>query len=356
MAKTISTLLLASTAVVASGMRFMAVGDWGASFQGDGGKDCSGSIVEQQASDAVAMGHYAAQNAIESVILLGDNFYGSGIHGDCHNCRFQATFEQIYNATSLNVPFHVIGGNHDHLGNVSAQIEYSKLSKRWDYPDYYYTYTDTFNDMGKNVSVQIVLFDTVLADAVDGFHGPKSDAPGTPIPQDAPSSAEQFAWLEKTLKASTADYLWVGGHYPVWSGCNHGPTEILVDKLKPMLEQYDVTGYMCGHDHCEEYIDEGKGPVYVLTGAGFECCYKASNIDKNPEGSFKFAYWDGECPTGAHCPAKSPNTAFTVFDVTSESMTVKFVDSSGATIFTADPLKPRTKKSLAPPLSSPPFS
>ena len=30
---------------------------------------------------------------------------------------------------------------------------------------------------------------------------------------------------------------------------------------------------MYGHDHCQMHVDEGRGPVYVLSGAGFECCY-----------------------------------------------------------------------------------
>ena len=90
---------------------------------------------------------------------------------------------------------------------------------------------------------------------------------------------------------------------------------------------------MCGHDHCEEYIDEGKGPVYVLSGSGFECCYASTAVDKNPRGSIKvgkaaqsvarlsllltplalcvqFAYFDGPCPTdhspGAVCPPVVP--------------------------------------------------
>ena len=33
---------------------------------------------------------------------------------------------------------------------------------------------------------------------------------------------EQTAWIEDTLAASTADFLWVAGHYPVWSVCSHG--------------------------------------------------------------------------------------------------------------------------------------
>eukprot|EP01046_Picozoa_sp_COSAG06_P056746 COSAG06_NODE_10838_length_1608_cov_4.335984_1_plen_70_part_10 len=49
---------------------------------------------------------------------------------------------------------------------------------------------------------------------------------------------------------------------------------IMLAKLKPLLlETYHASSYMCGHDHCQEHIDEGKGPVCVLSGSGFECCY-----------------------------------------------------------------------------------
>jgi acid phosphatase/tartrate-resistant acid phosphatase type 5 len=36
----------------------------------------------------------------------------------------------------------------------------------------------------------------------------------------------------------------VGGHYPVWSGCSHGPDATLQAKLKPLLEKYHASGYM----------------------------------------------------------------------------------------------------------------
>ena len=58
----------------------------------------------------------------------------------------------------------------------------------------------------------------------------------------------------------------------------------MLAQLKLLLETYHASGYMCGHDHRQEHIDEGKGPVCVLSGSGFECCYPGTNAHKIPEG------------------------------------------------------------------------
>jgi hypothetical protein len=47
----------------------------------------------------------------------------------------------------------------------------------------------------------------------------------------------------------SAPYLIVSGHFPVYSVAEHGPTQCLVDRLRPLLHQYNATTYLCGHDH-----------------------------------------------------------------------------------------------------------
>ena len=47
----------------------------------------------------------------------------------------------------------------------------------------------------------------------------------------------------------------------------HGLTDTLIQKLKPLLEKYNVTAYMCGHDHNLQHITD-SGVQYYVTGAG----------------------------------------------------------------------------------------
>ena len=41
------------------------------------------------------------------------------------------------------------------------------------------------------------------------------------------------------MENSTADYLWVGGHYPVWAIGGDGPTGIR-EKLRPLLNKWEA--------------------------------------------------------------------------------------------------------------------
>lgn len=68
-------------------------------------------------------------------------------------------------------------------------------------------------------------------------------------PESIEDAEAQWDWLEATLRSSTAHYLVVGGHYPVWSIAEHGPTKCLVERLRPLLQKYNVTAYINGHDH-----------------------------------------------------------------------------------------------------------
>merc|ERR1711998_627351 len=98
----------------------------------------------------------------------------------------------------------------------------------------------------------------------------------------------QWKWINSTLQHSDADFLVVAGHYPVWSICEHGPTSLLVDRLRPLLVKYMVTAYMNGHDHCAEHIDEGTGLDYHTIGSAHVWDTSTAHAHMVPPGSLKF--------------------------------------------------------------------
>ena len=101
--------------------------------------------------------------------------------------------------------------------------------------------------------VQIIMIDTVnLVGSVDTndesdpiyFEQPHLEGHSTLELQ-----ASTLNFLQSSIEASTADYLFVSGHYPVYSPCSHGPTWQLKKQIQPLLEKHGVH-YISGHDHC----------------------------------------------------------------------------------------------------------
>ena len=127
-------------------LSFLAIGDWG------GGEHPPYHSKSSMAC-ANGMGRVARDLDTKFVVSLGDNFYYHGIPGDASHWRFKATFEDVFTAESLQTPWYVIAGNHDHVGNVTAQIGYSLKSQRWTFPHLYHTWTEAIP--GTSMTLQV---------------------------------------------------------------------------------------------------------------------------------------------------------------------------------------------------------
>ncbi|XP_049575390.1 tartrate-resistant acid phosphatase type 5a isoform X1 [Syngnathus scovelli] len=254
-------------------IKFLAFGDWG-------GLPYAPYSTSVQTTTAKEMNTVAEQMGADFILALGDNFYYKGVDS-VDSLRFKDTFEEVYTGQYLNVPWYVIAGNHDHAGNVKAQIEYTKKSARWNFPSYYYELDFRIPNTDKTLT--IIMLDTVMlcGNSLDFEDGePKG-------PLSAVESNRQLKWLKQRMAQSKADFLLVAGHYPVWSVSEHGPTACLLRSVRPLLLKYNATAYFCGHDHNLQYIEESE-VGYIVSGAGNFLDADIRHWKKVPEGSVKF--------------------------------------------------------------------
>jgi len=302
--------------------RLFVVGDWG-------GLPFIPYETPSEVAVAKAMGKLGVTLNTTFQLALGDNFYFDGVKSPTDS-RLQHTFEHVFSATSLQTPWYVIAGNHDHLGNVTAQIEYGKTSKRWVFPNYFYTFSLWTSDKQKKL-IDFVMIDTILLCGGSNI----SDWEHTPLegPKNPFIAETYWEWIEEQLRQSTAPYLIVGGHYPIYSVAEHGPTKCLVDRLRPLLHQYHATTYLCGHDHNLQYLADdmdGTHLDYFVVGAANFIENSHAHEKDVPPGSLKF-FWAGSIVYGG----------FGLMEVNNAQMNFSFIDRSEKTLYQVI-MKPRS--------------
>ena len=124
-----------------TGGSFLVVGDFG--YQSL--TDYWYSQKTNQQKVAEAMISLSKIHKPNFVISVGDNFYRGGQYQytdgviDVKDGRFNDFWKNVYIKGNLsNVPWFVVLGNHDWVGNIEAQVEYSTHSKMWNMPDLFY--------------------------------------------------------------------------------------------------------------------------------------------------------------------------------------------------------------------------
>jgi len=229
--------------VPANSMHFASLGDWG-------------SVNSDQAAVAKQIGLALTDFNASFLLAIGDNFYEDGVVSDT-DPQWNTTYEEVYTNMSLDIPWYAILGNHDHhYGRGQGQIDFyrNKRDSRWTMPDYWYS--QHFHLQESNVTVHMVFIDTIILSGDGNVTWPTQ-------------RKEQYQWIEKTLEASRADWLIVIGHYPVYSGGEHGNTPDLDENLLPLLTKYNVDMYLCGHDHTLQHSQDSKTTTqYFVSGNG----------------------------------------------------------------------------------------
>jgi tartrate-resistant acid phosphatase type 5 len=281
-----------TTKTFGKAFNFIIIGDWGR----------NGIAVQQEVADQMAR----TADSIDArfIATCGDNFQFNGVASP-QDPLWMANFENVYKGNSLQVDWYPVFGNHDYKGNTQAEIDYSKISRRWSMKDRYYTVTKKIND---SISARFIFIDT--PPLVNEYRNNPDEYPDA-VKQNA---YQEIKWLKDVLAVSKEQWILVFGHHPVYSASKkHGNTPEMIDRVKPLLEQYHVQFYFCGHDHDMQHLREKGGKIdYVVSGTGSET---------RPSSTNELSLFSKSEP------------GFSVVSMRSDSLRMCFVDTKGNIIY-----------------------
>lgn len=274
-----------------SALHFLAVGDWGR----------DGQFGQRAVADAMV--RTAATDGARFVISLGDNFYPDGV-ADTESSQWVSSFEAIYTAPSLQVPWYVVLGNHDYHLSAQAQLDYTLHSPRWKLPARYYQVSRRID---ADTTVDFFFLDT--NPYIEGYRANPGKYRGI-LDQD-PSA--QTRWLEAALARSTARWKIVCGHHPIISSSpKHGDTRELVSTILPLLQRHGVQVYLNGHEHDLQHLQAG-GLNFFCSGAGSQTRPTARDA--------RTLFSIGDTP------------GFAALALTRDELKVRFIDAEGKTLY-----------------------
>jgi predicted MPP superfamily phosphohydrolase len=247
-------------------VRVLAFGDFG-----------TGSPGQRQV--ATAMADLNRKVPFDFAITLGDNFYNAGMASPT-DPRWKTLWDELYDPLGIKV--YAALGNHDWVlsDSPAAEILYSERSPSWRMPSPYYTFTAG--------PAQFFALDT----------NEISDA--------------QLTWLDGELKKSTDKWRIVYGHHPIYSDGEHGDSQVLAQKLLPVLKNR-VDVYLTGHDHILNHVKPENGVQFFVSGGGGASLYR---VKPGPRSLF----------------AQSLN-GFTIVEIDSAELKVKFIGADSTQLY-----------------------
>jgi tartrate-resistant acid phosphatase type 5 len=304
----VKTLFVASQAAVASrflpldlmaqnpslgALNFVVIGDWGRRGERD------------QMEVAEQMGKAAKNINAKFVIAVGDNFYESGVAG-VEDKHWKQSFENVYTAPSLQVPWYAILGNHDYHADCDAQIAYSQLSSRWNMVARYYMQC---YQIDKDVTADFFYLDTTPMVRI--YYNRYFEEP-TYANVSKENVKAQLAWFKQALSNSKAKWKIVFAHHPIYSGGEHGDTAELIENILPLLREHGVQAYFNGHDHDLQHLKAGDVNLFC-SGAGSQ---------HRPTRNTSHSKFAKAC------------SGFTTVSILPDKLNVRMIDNDGNVLYT----------------------
>jgi predicted phosphodiesterase len=274
-------------------LNFAVIGDWGR----------GGEYFQKDVATVLAQA-VAGINA-QFIISTGDNIYPDGVQST-QDPLWNLSFENVFHQYPLHRKWYAVLGNHDYHSNPQAQVDYSKVSARWNMPNRYYSIKQK---IGNNAEALFVFIDTNPLSKASYQSAYRDEL----IKQD---SAQQNRWLEKVLSDTSSTIKWkiVVGHHPVYTAGNRAlDFPEMKDALEPILEKYKVDFYISGHEHHLQYYQpKGKFTQHLISGAGSE-----ANEGLKPRGPVDYF---------------APIQGFITFALTESELFAQFINKNGVVI------------------------
>ena len=282
--------------IIPGALNFIVMGDWGRNG------------ADHQKEVAAQMGKTAFEIKSQFTIAAGDNFYPSGVISQW-DPLFKYSFEDIYTAFSLQWDWYPVLGNHDYKSNPDAEVDYSKISRRWKMPARYYSKLIAIpGDTASKILFLFIDTNTLIPEFYSNAdYGPNVRS------QD---SAKQKKWIAKELSNQSPNIKWkiVVGHHPMFTGGGRTEaydTRAIRNSLQPLFDKYGVDVFLAGHEHSLQHLVSGK-TQHFISGAASE----RTAVRLVPESKMAASAY-----------------GFMVFSVTKNVLTVNTIDETGKIIY-----------------------
>jgi len=222
---------------------FLLIGDWG---------DFSFSFQE----------YLKKKDGYDEIFLIGDNFYPNGVE-DENDKQWDTKMKTYFPISKMK---RVVMGNHDYIGNVYCQIQYSinPFHDTWYLPHFFH---DVYY---KEESLHCFFIDTqLLAPFFTSNLLVACQASEERVQRFFALvnlyQEQQLTWLRNQLRTSRAKWKCIVGHYPILSGGPHVESHEMYSAIQPIIEKYNVQLYISGHDHNAQILSKGNC-FYVVSG------------------------------------------------------------------------------------------
>lgn len=207
------------------------IGDWGKS-------STALPLISEQ------MGFVANYLAVDFICTLGDNFYESGVSSV--DDPVWNVYHDNFNQASLQIPWYVSLGNHDHYGNVQAQVDFTELDSRWYLPTQFYA--EHFPIPGGSDSLGLLAIDSHIL-------------------KDDPQEMGQIDFIDDFLENDQSKWKIIIGHHPLYSYGHHGENASLKGTLENRLYENEIDMYVSGHDHDMQHIKTNGYTHFFISGS-----------------------------------------------------------------------------------------